>query len=199
MTKRLPLLPVVLIMGAMVLAIAILAYLTVAPGGPSLRQSVDPPPVITQIQRLAELVTVKYSVQKVVGLEEQKIPFGSERVLLIVQARVLGGVDLTRLSAQDVIVDDSGVRIRLPDPQILHVYLDEKETRVWDREVTWWTPWVPYNPQLESSARLAAIESVKEAALEMGLLQEAERNAQLAIRGLLHATGAKTVVFLSTS
>jgi hypothetical protein len=199
MTKRLPLLPVALIMGAMVLAIAILAYLTFAPSDASVRQTVDPPPVITQIQRLAELVTVKYSVQKVVGLEEQKIPFGSERVLLIVQARVLGGVDLTRLSAPDVIVDDSGVRIRLPDPQILHVYLEEKETRVWDREVTWWTPWVPYNPQLESSARLAAIESVKEAALEMGLLQEAERNAQLAIRGLLHATGAKTVVFLSTS
>ena len=48
----------------------------------------DPPAVVKEIQRLSELVTVKYSIQKVVGLKEEKVPFGSEQVLLMVQADV---------------------------------------------------------------------------------------------------------------
>ena len=40
---------------------------------------VDAASVVHEIQRLNELVSVKYTIQKVVGLEENKVPFGSER------------------------------------------------------------------------------------------------------------------------
>jgi hypothetical protein len=51
--------------------------------------TLDPVAVVHQIQRLNELVSVKYTVQRVVGVEEQKVPFGSEKLLLFVQAEVL--------------------------------------------------------------------------------------------------------------
>ena len=54
-------------------------------------QTLDSPAIVRQIQGLSELVSVKYTVQKVVGLEEKKKPVGSEKLLLIVQAEVLGG------------------------------------------------------------------------------------------------------------
>src|SRR6266478_191143 len=73
-----------------------------------IRRTVDTPALVQQIQRLNELVTVKYSIQKVIGLEEQKVPFGSEKVLLMVQATVLGGVDLAQISTQDVIATETG-------------------------------------------------------------------------------------------
>ena len=50
--------------------------------------ALDPVSVVHQIQRLNELVSVKYTVQKVVGVEEQKVPFGSEKLLLFVQAAI---------------------------------------------------------------------------------------------------------------
>ena len=160
----------------------------------------DPPAMLREIQRLNELVTVKYSVQKVVGFEEKKEPVGAEKLLLIVQAKVLAGVELNGLTEKDVVSLKPGeLLIRLPPPKILHVVVDEKGTKVWDRQVTWWTPWVPYNQDLERQARLAALESIRNSALEMGILGDAETNAQSAIRRLLQAAGIPQVRFASGS
>jgi hypothetical protein len=160
---------------------------------------VDAPAVVLEIQELSELVTVRYSIQKVVGLEEEKVPFGSERVLLLVQGDVLGGVDLAHLSTNDVQVSaDDMVTVRLPQPKVMHVYLDEKQTRVWDRSKTWWTPWVPYDPELEQKARMDALEAIQAAAIQMGILSNAQENAETTIRKLLRAGGVEQVRFVNT-
>ena len=163
---------------------------------PVVRRLVDAPAVVKEIQQLSELVTVKYSIQKVVGLKEEKVPFGSEQVLLLVQADVLGGIDLTALDTNDVqVAANNTVIARLPPPKVMHVYVDEKQTRVWDRSKTWWTPWVPYNPELEQKARLDALEAVQAAALEMGILSNAQENAEKTIRGFLRTVGVESIRF----
>ncbi len=160
------------------------------------RRVVDAPALVQQIQQLNELVTVKYSIQKIIGLQQEKVPFGSESVLLMVQATALGGVDLSTLKPGDVNVGpDNSVTINLPPPQPLHVFIDDSQTKVWDHTKTWWTPWVPYNSSLEQQARQAALEAVQAAALNMGLLKDARQNAESAIRNLLAATGIKSVTF----
>lgn len=156
----------------------------------------DSPALLREVQRLNELVTVQYSIQKVVGLEEQKRPLGTEKLLLITQAKVLAGVDLAALVPADLILaNPKQPLLRLPPAKILHIVLDEKQTKVWDRQVTWWTPWVPFSVDLESRARQAAIESIQQAALDMGILAEAEKNARMSIRSLLQSAGAKQVNF----
>ena len=166
--------------------------------GGVIHRTVDAPAVVQEIQQLSELVTVKYSIQKIIGLKEEKVPFGSEQVLLMVQATVLGGVDLAQLSQQDVTIDtDNSVTIKLPAPRIMHVFINDKETRVWDRSKTWWTPWVPLNPELEQKARLAALEAIQQVALEMGIRQHAQTNAELAIRELMQRAGFKAVSYVN--
>ena len=156
--------------------------------------------VVAQVRQLNQLATVKYTVQKVVGLKEQKQPVGSESILLIVQASVEAGIDLSGLRGDDVTIRDDGtIVLRLPPPKLLNVMIDEKETKVWDRQKTWWTPWVPYSLDLEQRARLAGLESVKQAALDMGILAQAERNAEASIRGLLGLAGVKSVVIVPGS
>lgn len=160
----------------------------------------DAPAVVEQIRELKQLVTVKYSIQKVVALEEKKIPFGAERILLFVQAEVSGGIDLAALKEQDIKVADDGVLlISLPRADVTSVEIDDRLTRVWDRSITWWTPWVPYNQDLERQARLEARDGVEKAARDMGILDQARKNAETAIRGLLISTGAKDVRFLDKS
>jgi hypothetical protein len=160
------------------------------------RRTVDTPAVVQQIQRLSELVTVKYNIQKVIGLEEQKVPFGSEKVLLMVQATVLGGVDLAQLTTQAVTSADPGsVTIQLPAPRVMHVFVNDNETKVWDRSKTWWTPWVDFNPELEQNARRAALEAVQQAALQMGLLSNAQHNAETTVREFLRTAGISNVTF----
>ena len=48
---------------------------------------------------------------------------------------------------------------------------------MWDRKVTWFTPWIPYNPELETRARQQALQSIQDTAAGTGL-SEAERNAE---------------------
>ena len=163
---------------------------------PVVRRMVDAPAVVKEIQRLSELVTVKYSIQKVIGLKEEKVPFGSEQVLLMVQADVLGGVNLAALSAADVqVAANNAITVRLPPAKVMHVSVDENQTRVWDRTKTWWTPWVAYDPELEQKARLAALEAAQAAALEMGILSNAQENAEKTIRGFLQTVGVESVRF----
>lgn len=151
----------------------------------------DLPAAILQIQQLKQLVTVRYSIQRVVSLSEQKEPFGSESILLIVGGEALAGVDLAKITPGDIVLSDHNRKalIALPSAKLLDTYLDEKQVKVWDRRVTWWTPWVPFNPDLEHKARLQALNEVRSAALSMGILDQAQQNAETAIRDFLAALG----------
>lgn len=156
------------------------------------------PAVIQQIRPLHELVTVRYDLQKVIGFKEEKVPFGSESVLLMVQAVVKAGVNLKTLREDDVTlsVDRQEIALRLPAAEITDVYINDKETQVWDRSKTWWTPWVAANPQLEQNARQAALEAIQSAALQAGILSNAQKNAETSLRSFLRSAGFRDVTFL---
>lgn len=161
--------------------------------------SITSPSVLTEVQQLNQLTTVRYTVQRVVTLTDQH-PIGSESILLIVQARVEAGVDLASLGPRDVETGkDGAVTIILPSPKILNVAIDEKDTKVWDRQKTWWTPWVPYSLDLEQRARIQGLDSAKAAAIDMGILNASQRNAETSIRSLLNLAGVKTITIVPAS
>ena len=82
------------------------------------RARLEPPAVLAQIKRLNQLATVRYSIQRIVGIKEEKQPLGSESILLIVQARVDAGINLDLMRPQDVTVGkDGSVSVRLPPPR----------------------------------------------------------------------------------
>ena len=181
---------------ALIIGLAGLAlYYQYFPQRTVVQTTVDTPAILRQIQALSELTTVRYNIQKVIGLKEQKVPFGSEQVLMLVQAKVLGGVNLAGATVRRT---DSVVMIGLPPASILDVSLDDKETKVWDRSKTWWTPWVSLNPDLEQNARRAALEDVRLAALQMGILSNAQQNAEIIIRNFLQTIGFNQISFSIT-
>jgi hypothetical protein len=147
--------------------------------------------VITRVQSLKHLVTVRYSIERVVGLREPKVPLGEESILLMVEGEALAGVDLETMRPRDIARSGNRFLITLPSARLFDVFLNETETKVWDRQITWWTPWVPPDPDLEHKARLQALDDVRNAALKMGILDQAQKNAQTAIRDLLAGLGAQ--------
>src|SRR5580698_4533900 len=114
-----------LLLAVMVFVIARRITSATSPGTP-----LDPVAVVHQIQRLNELVSVKYTLQKVVGLEEQKVPFGSEKLLLFVQAEVLAGIDLSKLAAADIKwLHGKRIQVMLTPHKIENVVIDDKESK----------------------------------------------------------------------
>lgn len=148
----------------------------------------DSASVVTQVKQLKNLVTVRYSLQRVVGVTEPRGAFGEESILLMVQGDVQAGVDLSKLKREDIVrTGKQAITIHLPQASLFAAYIDEKQTKVWDRHITWWTPWIPPDPDLEHKARLRAIDDIQLAAISMGILNEAQKNAENGICEFLKA------------
>lgn len=182
-------------MATLVLSVGFVSLLAYALLSRKIGPDVSQDSVVLQVQKLSQLVSVRYRIQRVVGLTEQKEPLGEESILLMVEGEVQGGIDLHRVNAADVTTDDAGaLTLTLPAPAILNASIDEGKTKIWDRHVTWWTPWVTQDPDLKHKARLRALEDIRKAALDMGILDQARTNAQSALGDLFGALGWKVAV-----
>ncbi len=115
-------------------------------------------------------------------------------MLLISVGEVEAGVDLSALGEDDVRVEGETVSIRLPEPEIFSVSLDEDETGVYDRDFG------PLNlrpdDELVEEARAEAESKVEEAARENGILDTAETNAEESIRAFVTSLGFEEVRFV---
>jgi hypothetical protein len=156
------------------------------------------PVVVEGIQDLDQLATVRWTESVPVtresgGTDLERVFFG-ERVLLIAVGEVEAGVDLADIGEDDVRVNGESVTIRLPEPEILSVSLDEEETRVYDRDFSL----LNFRPDddLVEEARARALEKVEGAARENGILGYAESNAEDSIRAFVTTLGFEEVEFV---
>jgi uncharacterized protein DUF4230 len=205
-TRRFPLL--ILLFGlAGVVCLGILALGTLAPlrwagsflKNPlalSTRVTPSGPVVLTQVQRLQRLETCRYNEQVIVrGDTKGILPtwLAGDRILFVGRGEVVAGIDLSRLRAEDVHVQDRTVALRLPPAEILHSRLDNRQSEVFERQSGLFTG---PNRDLESQVRAEAEDRIQQAALDGGVLKAAETNARDLLRGHLQLLGFQEVRFL---
>jgi len=147
--------------------------------------------VVEQIQTLSDLVTVKYVLERVEILEDAKW-YGENRVLLLAHGIVKAGIDLRRLKPGDVEISGKKITIHLPPPQITDGYLDDSQTRVIDHTTGLLRS---YDKDLEQTARQNAVDDIRRAARENGILKDADERAQLELALFLRQAGFERVEF----
>ncbi len=155
----------------------------------------DPITIIHSVRSLARLEKIKYSVEKVITAESGQGPFGflfGDRLLLVAHGVVIAGVDLEKLSPNDLRLENGVLYVRLPSAEIFIATLDNAKSYVYDRETGVLTKG---NIQLETEARRAAEEEIRKAALEDGILEQANRNAQAYLLRLFLQLGYRDVIF----
>jgi hypothetical protein len=155
----------------------------------------DPVTIIRQVRNLSRLETASYTIEKVITAESGQGPFSflfGDRLILVARGQVIAGVDLGEMEEGDILVADDGtVVVTLPAAEILVATLDNEKSYVVDRD----TGLVGTNPALETEARQAAEKAVLDAALEDGILDMAQRNAEMYVRQLIMALGFVDVIF----
>ncbi len=170
------------------------------PGGllPQPTATIYPNPVtiVESVQDLSRLETASYVMEKVITAESGQGPLSfifGDRLLLIAHGEVIAGVDLADFGTDDISWgDEDTLYVRLPEPTILVTALDNERTQVYDRQ----TGLVGLNEQLEAEARQEAERLIEEAAVEQGILEQADDNARLFLRSLLRGIGVRNVVFV---
>ena len=154
--------------------------------------------ILQQVKTLSELVTVQYVIEKVEGIEvpsEHLVGqlIGSEnRLLLLAHGTVKAGIDLSKLQPEDIVVNEKTIFINLPQAKITDAYLDEKLTMVIDRQTGLLAP---SDRDLEQTVRKNAVDDIRRAAREGGILNAADERAQTQLRNLLLKLGFEKVQF----
>lgn len=157
----------------------------------------DPITVVYRVQRLARLETAQYTVEKVITAETGGegvwgFLFG-DRLLFVAHGRVVAGLDLGKIGPEDVWFEGDTLYLRLPEPEIFVVALDNDKSYVYDRKTGLLTKG---NIQLESAARKAAEQAILEAALEDGILDKARVYGEAFLERFLDMLGFEKVVFV---
>jgi hypothetical protein len=156
----------------------------------------DPVTIIRQVRGLSRLEAASYTIEKVITAESGQGAFAflfGDRLILVARGQVIAGVDLAKMGEDAIVVADEGtVVVTLPPAEVLVTKLDNQKSYVIDRD----TGLIGMNPALESEARQVAEEEILSAALEDGILEMAQRNAEASVRQLILALGFREVMFV---
>ncbi len=156
----------------------------------------DPVTIINQVRPLARLETIQYTVEKVITAEVGQnalAPLFGDRLLFVGHGYVTAGIDLSKISAQDVVFKDGVLTFQLPVAEVFVATLDNEKSYVYDRETGLLTHG---DINLETSARQAAEDQIRQAALDDGILKQAQTNAETFLESLLNKLGYTQVSFV---
>lgn len=153
--------------------------------------------VVRSVQSLARLESVQYSIEKVIRAETGQGIFGpllGDRLLFVAHGDVIAGVDLAKLGPNDVLVSTDGrVTIVVPAAEIFVTRLDNEKSYVYERATGLFTKG---DINLESQTRQVAEDEIRNGALEDGILNTAQSNANVVLERLLRSLGFTDVVIV---
>lgn len=159
----------------------------------------NPVTIIHEIRSLARLETIQYTMEKVITAEEGQGNLGflfGDKLLFVGHGTVIAGVDLSRMRPNDLWVEDNVLFARLPAAEIFAVDIDNEKSYVYNRDTGLLTKG---DVDLERTARIAAEKEINKAALEEGILTQAQENAENYLSRLFRALGYPEVIFVSAT
>jgi hypothetical protein len=157
----------------------------------------NPITIIRDVRSLARLETIQYSVEKVITAEQGQGTLGvlfGDKLIFVAHGQVIAGVDLSKLGAGDIEINDGILYLNLPNPEIFVATLDNEKSYVYDRQTGLLTKG---DINLESSARRLAEDEIEKAAVEDGILDLARQNAENYLTRLLSDLGYPEVIIIS--
>ncbi len=150
-----------------------------------------PGTVVLQLRNAADLTTAIYTGEVIVPISQDQVwasfVIGSTKLLYVAKGEVKAGIDLNRLTTNDVIVGTDSIRVTLPAPVILDSKIDVNQSQIYDHQRSLFGPDVAVD--LHQRAQREALRRIEAAACEGGLLQLASDRAQLVITRLLQQMG----------
>lgn len=150
--------------------------------------------VVEQMQKVSRLETAVFTVQSVVEYEAEKpddplrryLPqeLTGESLLLIAQGNVIAGIDMSKLTEQDVTISEEGtvLTVRLPPVEVFTVDVDSQNTRTYSHSRGLLAP---ENITIADEARVVAEGRILATACDMEIMQFATENSTHSMEQLL--------------
>ena len=156
----------------------------------------DPVTYINEVRALARLETIQYSVEKVITGETGGGTFKSlfgDKILFVGHGTVIAGIDMEKLKPEDMHYENGVLTVKLPPAEIFIATLDNEKSYVYQRDTG-----ILAKPDinLETLVRQNAEDEIRKAALEDGILTQAQANAEAYLFKFFAALGYPNTIFV---
>ena len=156
----------------------------------------DPVTYINEVRALARLETIQYSIEKVITGETGGGTFQAlfgDKILFVAHGTVIAGIDMEKLQPQDMRFENGVLTVKLPPAEIFIATLNNEKSYVYQRDTG-----VLAKPDinLETLVRQSAEEEIRKGALEDGILQQAQTNAEAYLFKFFAALGYPNTIFV---
>lgn len=156
----------------------------------------DPVTYINEVRALARLETIQYSIEKVITGETGGGTFQAlfgDKILFVAHGTVIAGIDMAKIQPEDMRFENGVLTVRLPPAELFIATLDNEKSYVYQRDTG-----VLAQPDanLETLVRQSAEEEIRKAALEDGILQQAQLNAEAYLFKFFAALGYPNTIFV---
>ncbi|MEW6402804.1 MAG: DUF4230 domain-containing protein [Chloroflexota bacterium] len=155
----------------------------------------DPVTYINEVRALARLETIQYSVEKVLtGSLRSDVLLGTmeDKILFVAHGTVIAGIDMEKIQPTDMRFENGVLYVRLPPAEIFIATLDNEKSYVYNRETG---IFADPDPNLETEVRRQAEDEILKAALEDGILTQAQINAEAYLYRFFSALGYDNIIF----
>jgi hypothetical protein len=158
--------------------------------------------VVQQLRGASELTTAIFAMEAVVPTRSDRTlagyVVGSTQLLYVAYGEVRAGVDLSQITVADVQFEgETAIEVTLPPPQILDSKLDLSRSNVYDYNRGFLGLGPDNAPNLQELAQQEALSKIEAAACTEGLLDEANRRAEITVGKLLSTAGFQSVRVVS--
>ena len=156
----------------------------------------DPVTYINEVRALARLETIQYSIEKVITGETGGGTFQTlfgDKILFVGPGTVIAGIDMEKLQPEHMRFENGVLTVRLPPAEVFIASLDNEKSYVYDRETG-----ILAKPDvnLETLVRQRAEEEILRAAIEDGILEQAQLNAEAYLFKFFAALGYPNTIFV---
>ena len=145
--------------------------------------------VLKEMIVLGKLELSNFSFRDVVEQELVRDYLPNPKAILIVQGEAIGCLDLTKIKPEDIASKDDTLIVHLPDPELCSYRIDHSKSKIYDTEYAFMN-----EQSLMNEAYTRAEAKIKQSALEMGILEQTKKNAELVLKPLLENISGKKVV-----
>lgn len=154
--------------------------------------------ILNSVEALGKMELVKYNFKEITELKEKNEKYlwifdvPDSEVVLITNGEAVGCIDLTKISYNDIEINEDAVIVRLPQPELCYYKLNLKNSKIYSvNKVVYYKD----DKEIIEKAYKSAEEQIKEAALNSGILEQTKANAELILKPLFERIAGKKVLF----
>ncbi len=192
-----------LLPGIVVVLLAVFLWLKFAAGNAGEEMRIQHQMILSEVEELGKLELVKYRMRDIIEIDKFskryldlgifRIQKGSDaKAVLIASGEAVACIDLLKLKSRDIMGTDT-ITINLPRPELCYYKIDHQNSRLFNLQKGTLMSDAEFNKFIDTAYAEAEAQMMR-AALDGGILKEAETMAYKMLEPLLQRIAGKPVV-----